>query len=42
MKTTDVKGAYEAPAIEVESIRVEKGFALSAGGGAGTANPDEW
>ena len=35
MKTTNFKGTYVAPAIEVESIYVEKGFAASGD----TTNP---
>lgn len=31
MKKTTVIGAYEAPEVNVESINVEKGFALSTG-----------
>lgn len=33
MKKTTVIGAYEAPEVNVESINVEKGFALSDTGG---------
>lgn len=36
MKKTTVTRAYEAPVVNVESINVEKGFALSAG------NEDPW
>lgn len=32
MKKTTVMRAYEAPVVDVESINVEKGFALSGGG----------
>lgn len=32
MKKTTVTRAYEAPVVNVESINVEKGFALSGGG----------
>lgn len=32
MKKTIVTRAYEAPVVNVESINVEKGFALSGGG----------
>ena len=32
MKKTTVMRAYEAPVVNVESINVEKGFALSGGG----------
>ena len=39
MKKTTVMRAYEAPEVNVESINVEKGFALS--GGAGTVPPEE-
>ena len=35
MKKTTVTRAYEAPEVNVESINVEKGFALSGGAGAG-------
>lgn len=31
MKKTTVMRAYEAPEVNVESINVEKGFALSTG-----------
>lgn len=37
MKKTTVMRAYEAPEVNVESINVEKGFALS-GGGAGAGD----
>ena len=32
MKKTTVTRAYEAPVVNVESINVEKGFALSGSG----------
>ena len=35
MKKTTVTRAYEAPVVNVESINVEKGFALSGNGGFG-------
>ena len=35
MKKTTVTRAYEAPGVDVESINVEKGFALSDTGGIG-------
>lgn len=35
MKKTTVTRAYEAPVVDVESINVEKGFALSDTGGIG-------
>lgn len=37
MKKTTVTRAYEAPVVNVESINVEKGFALS-----GAQNEDPW
>lgn len=40
MKKTTVTRAYEAPVVNVESINVEKGFALSGGGT--TENPGEF
>lgn len=46
MKKTTVTRAYEAPVVNVESINVEKGFALSGGtGGGSTEDPSlnpEW
>lgn len=46
MKKTTVTRAYEAPEVNVESINVEKGFALSGGtGGGSTEDPSlnpEW
>ena len=38
MKKTTEKRAYEAPVVNVESINVEKGFALSST----TKDPVEW
>lgn len=38
MKKTTVTRAYEAPDVNVESINVEKGFALSST----TKDPVEW
>lgn len=38
MKKTTVTRAYEAPVVNVESINVEKGFALSST----TKDPVEW
>ena len=39
MKKTTETRAYEAPVVNVESINVEKGFALS---GDGAQNEDPW
>lgn len=39
MKKTTVTRAYEAPVVNVESINVEKGFALS---GSGIGGGDHW
>lgn len=41
MKKTTVTRAYEAPVVNVESINVEKGFALSGGTGS-FEDPSEW
>lgn len=41
MKKTTVMRAYEAPEVNVESINVEKGFALSGTGSFGDGRPDE-
>lgn len=40
MKKTTVTRAYEAPEVNVESINVEKGFALSGTGSF--EDPSEW
>lgn len=42
MKKTTVTRAYEAPVVSVESINVEKGFALSSGGTGSFDDPSEW
>ena len=47
MKKTTVMRAYEAPEVNVESINVEKGFALSGSGfedgvNPGGNNPADW
>lgn len=47
MKKTTVTRAYEAPEVNVESINVEKGFALSGGGNfddvtPGGNDPSDW
>lgn len=41
MKKTTVMRAYEVPEVNVESINVEKGFALSGGTGS-FDDPSEW
>lgn len=47
MKKTTVTRAYEAPVVNVESINVEKGFALSGSGNfddvtPGGNDPADW
>ena len=42
MKKTTVTRAYEAPVVSVESINVEKGFALSLNPGDGPEDVNPW
>ena len=41
MKKSTVTRAYVAPVVDVESINVEKGFALSGGNGGFGEDPGE-